>query len=104
MTAVKSSPQRTAALRERVEFLSSLRVGDEVILRRDGGDLRVTVQRAMRGADPDGSGALVCGSLEHSPVTIGFGVGRWNREVTAADLLPTAAPFHGNGLGLSRPA
>ena len=62
-------------------FLSSLRVGDVVTLVRDGRESRVTVQREIRAMDGGGFG-----SWDHSAVTVGYGPGRWNTEVTAAGI------------------
>ena len=63
------------------QFLASLRTGDEVTLFRDGRLLDVTVQRPLHKPDPGGFG-----STEASRVTVGFGPGRWNTEVTVQDL------------------
>lgn len=67
-------------LREAHRFLSSLKVGDPVIVTQDGKEVRVTVQRSL--ARPGN-----IGSWEHSAVvTVGFGPGRWNIEVSSARL------------------
>lgn len=62
-------------------FLASLRVGDAVTLTRDGRENTVTVQREIRAMDGGGFG-----SWDHSAVTVGYGPGRWNVEVTAAGI------------------
>lgn len=62
-------------------FLASLHVGDVVTITRDGRDNTVTVQRSLHRSDPGGFG-----SWDHSKVTVGYGPGRWNTEVSAAGL------------------
>lgn len=53
-----------------------LQVGDPVVVVADGRSHRVTVQRAV---DPGEFAAP-----ESRTVTVGFGPGRWNREVSNA--------------------
>jgi hypothetical protein len=62
-------------------FLASLRVGDPVTITQDGREIAVTVQRELRRTDGGGFG-----SWDHAAVTVGFGPGRWNVEVTAVAL------------------
>lgn len=62
-------------------MLQSLEAGQEVTLIRDGRELAVTVQRSIRKMDGGGFG-----SWDHSAVTVGYGPGRWNTEVTAAGI------------------
>ena len=96
MGNVRHSEARSAAIRERFALLSSLPVGAEVDFTTGGRVLRLTVQRDLRTCDPSG------GEMGSSRVTIGYGPGRWNREVTPCDLLPTAPPFYGNGYELQK--
>lgn len=63
------------------DFLAGLRPGDPVRLLWDGKQHDLTVQRPLRTADPGGFG-----SLESQRVTIGYGPGRWNTEVTVERL------------------
>lgn len=60
-------------------FLASLEVGEVVVISMDGRESEVTVQRSIRPMDGGGFG-----SWDHSAVTVGYGAGRWNVEVTAA--------------------
>lgn len=60
-------------------LLSSLKVGDPVTLTLDGRPVEVTVQRELSGRDPGGYG-----NPENFAVTVGFGPGRFNTEVTPA--------------------
>lgn len=60
-------------------LLSSLKAGDEVVLTQDGRDLHVTVQRELCGRDPGGFG-----HPDNWAVTVGWGPGRYNTEVTPA--------------------
>jgi hypothetical protein len=62
-------------------FLADLRPGDPVRIKVDDDYAHVTVQRPLRSADPGGFG-----STESSRVTVGYGPGRWNREVTVEAL------------------
>ena len=62
-------------------MLRSLETGQEVTLIRDGRESVVTVQRTIRRMDGGGFG-----SWDHSAVTVGYGPGRWNMEVTAAGI------------------
>lgn len=55
--------------------LSELAPGTPVVLVTDGKSLQVTVQRWSRD-----------GSIDHAQLTVGYGPGRWNREVTAAQI------------------
>ena len=68
-------------IRDAYAMLSGLTVGQPVTLTRDGRDLAVTVQRTIRRMDGGGFG-----SWDHSAVTVGFGPGRFNTEVTAAGI------------------
>lgn len=68
-------------IRQAYSMLAGLRVGDEVTITRDGRDSMVTVQRPIRAMDGGGFG-----SWDHSAVTVGYGPGRWNTEVTAAGI------------------
>lgn len=70
-----------SARKDAHRLLASLRVGDTVKLTRDGRESVVTVQRAIRGMDGGGFG-----SWDHSAVTVGYGPGRFNMEVTAAGI------------------
>jgi hypothetical protein len=70
-----------AAIIEAHHMLLSLRQGDPVQVRSDGRYLAVTVQREIHSADPGGFG-----STESRRITVGFGPGRWNREVTVEAL------------------
>lgn len=62
-------------------FLASLTPGDAVVITRDGRENAVTVQRPIRRMDGGGFG-----SWDHSAVTVGYGPGRWNTEVTPAGI------------------
>ena len=62
-------------------LLASLRTGDTVTLTRDGRESQVTVQRELRRMDGGGFG-----SWDHSAVTVGYGPGRFNMEVTPAGI------------------
>jgi len=63
-----------------LDLLRGLREGDVVYLTRDGKRSKVTVQRAFR-VDAGG------GSQDHAKVTLGYGPGRWNTEVSAAGIV-----------------
>lgn len=69
------------SIAELTSFLGSLRVGDPVTLTRDGRTHEVTVQRTLTRGDGGGFG-----SLDHAKVTVGYGPGRWNTEVSAAGI------------------
>lgn len=56
--------------------LASLKPGTPVLLTEDGKEHEVTVQRFTRD-----------GSIDHASLTVGYGPGRWNREVSAARIL-----------------
>lgn len=56
--------------------LAALKPGDTVLLTRDGTDHEVQVQRFHRD-----------GSIDHANLTVGYGPGRWNTEVSAARVL-----------------
>lgn len=56
--------------------LASLKPGTSVLLTEDGKEHEVTVQRFTRD-----------GSIDHASLTVGYGPGRWNREVSAARIL-----------------
>lgn len=62
-------------------FLASLKVGDQVVLTRDTRPRVLTVQRELRRTD-----GRDLGSWDHAAVTVGYGPGRFNTEVTAAGL------------------
>ena len=66
---------------ELVSFLGGLRAGDRVILTRDGKDHHVTVQSPLTRGDGGGFG-----SSDHAKVTVGYGPGRWNTEVSAVGI------------------
>lgn len=68
-------------IRTAYNMLQSLEAGQEVTLIRDGRESAVTVQRPIRRMDGGGFG-----SWDHSAVTVGYGPGRWNTEVTAAGI------------------
>lgn len=63
-----------------LDLLRGLREGEVVYLTRDGSRSKVTVQRAFR-VDLGG------GSQDHAKVTLGYGPGRWNMEVSAAGIV-----------------
>lgn len=63
-------------------FLASLGVGDTVHVVAGSKSQKVTVQRALRRTDGPGFGPF-----DHAAVTVGFGSGRWNVEVTPAALV-----------------
>lgn len=65
--------------REAHTFLASLKLGEAVLITRDGQTNQVTVQRELSPSDGGGFG-----SWDHSNVKVGFGPGRWNTEVTPA--------------------
>jgi len=97
MGNVRHSEARSAAIFERYALLARLSTGDVVeFTAPESGTRRLTVQRELRAADPSG------GEMGSSRVTIGYGPGRWNREVTPCDLLPIAPPFYGNGYELRK--
>lgn len=56
--------------------LAALKPGTPVLLIEDGKEHEVTVQRFTRD-----------GSIDHASLTVGYGPGRWNREVSAARIL-----------------
>lgn len=56
--------------------LASLKPGTPVLLIEDGKEHEVAVQRFARD-----------GSMDHAALTVGYGPGRWNREVSAARIL-----------------
>ena len=62
-------------------FLASLKEGDRVTLTRDGRRVELKVMREIRRTDGRGFG-----SWDHSAVTVGYGVGHFATEVTAAGL------------------
>lgn len=75
---------RTAAthsLAEAHSFLASLAVGDAVTLTQDGRAVDLTVQRALTRADGGGFG-----HPHSATITIGYGPGRYNRELSAVTL------------------
>lgn len=80
-------------IRTAYTMLQGLAPGQEVTLTRDGRDLAVTVQRPLHRTDGGGFG-----SWDHSAVTVGFGPGRFNTEVTAAGI---AAGYYALTLGES---
>jgi hypothetical protein len=59
--------------------LAKLRAGDPVRIWQDGRAIEVTVTREFRRSDGGGFG-----SLDHSTISVGFGPGRWNTEVSGA--------------------
>lgn len=61
-------------------LIASLSTGDTVILYRDGQPLTLTVQR-RRSSEPGGFG-----HPDGAAVTVGYGPGRFNTEVTAAGI------------------
>lgn len=62
-------------------FLASLREGERVTLTRDGRTVELKVMRELRRMDGSGFG-----SWDHSAVTVGYGVGHFATEITAAGL------------------
>lgn len=56
--------------------LAALVPGSTVLLIEDGKEHEVQVQRFHRD-----------GALDHASLTVGYGPGRWNREVSAARIL-----------------
>lgn len=56
--------------------LASLTPGTTVLLIEDGREIEAQVQRFTRD-----------GSMDHASLTVGYGPGRWNREVSAARIL-----------------
>lgn len=56
--------------------LAALTPGTTVLLIEDGREIEVQVQRFTRD-----------GSMDHASLTVGYGPGRWNREVSAARIL-----------------
>lgn len=62
--------------------LIKLSAGDQVRLLTDGRWLDLTVTREWRRMDGGGFG-----SADHGAVTVGYGPGRWNREVTADQIV-----------------
>lgn len=62
-------------------FLAKLRTGDPVTVIKDGRKIELTVQRELRRMDGGGFG-----SWDHSAVTVGYGPGRYNFEITPASL------------------
>lgn len=63
-------------------FLASLAVGDRISVVAGSRSQNVTVQRPLHRRDGNGFG-----SWDHAAVTVGFGPGRWNTEITAAALV-----------------
>ena len=67
----------TPSLAEAHSLLASLAVGDAVTLTQDGRAVDLTVQAAIGGG---------FGHPHSSTVTVGYGPGRYNRELSAATL------------------
>lgn len=59
--------------------LAELAVGTPVRIKQDGRWIEAQVTRAFRRGD-----GLGFGSLDHGSVSVGFGPGRWNTEVSGA--------------------
>lgn len=62
-------------------LLAGLKVGEQVDVTIDGRNYTVTVQRALMGGDGGGFG-----SWDYASVTVGYGPGRWNTEISAAGI------------------
>jgi hypothetical protein len=77
-------------LRDHQVFLRTLRQGDTVRLTMDSKTLAVKVIREWHSADADGYGPA-----EECRVTVGYGPGRWNTDVSAHNLMPRED--HGSG-------
>ena len=60
---------------EALSLIARLKVGDAVVLTQDGNDLHVTVQKELHHADG-------FGHVYSQQVKVGYGPGRWNREVS----------------------
>lgn len=73
-------------LTEARTLVRGLKVGDRVTYVKDGRELELTVVRGLRSADPGGFG-----HPDSAMVTVGYGPGRWNVEITPASL---AAGMH----------
>lgn len=58
--------------------LAQLKHGDPVVLDKDGKRLALTVTDEYRRAEAG------FGSVDHGKITVGYGPGRWNTEITAA--------------------
>lgn len=56
--------------------LAALKPGTTILLTEDGREMEVQVQRFTRD-----------GSIDHAKLTVGYGPGRWNREVSAVGIL-----------------
>ena len=59
-------------------LLGSLHVGDPVVYSDGGSDIAVTVPRGLRAGDGGGFG-----HPHSATVSVGYGPGRWNVEVSA---------------------
>jgi hypothetical protein len=66
-------------------FLGSLKVGDEVTFFDGTKEHKVKVTKALHRRDGGGFG-----SNDHSAISVGYGPGRWNTEVTPANLMGLA--------------
>ena len=69
----------TMDIRQAHAYLAGLRAGDAVTVRQDGSERTYTVQQEIRRMDGGGFG-----SWDHAAVTVGYGPGRYNFEITAA--------------------
>lgn len=76
MMSITQTPYLTAHAPALGIRLAELAPGTPVTLVRDGRRHDVTVQRWSRDGSPD-----------HARLTVGYGPGRWNLEVTAAGIL-----------------
>jgi len=81
MPPAAARPRATPNFTEARSFLSSLREGQPVTITIDGRAQDVTVQHGLRSGDPGGFG-----HPDSAKVTVGYGPGRWNVEVSAASL------------------
>lgn len=68
---------RSISESEALSLLSSMRVGEVVWVELDGRSQEVTVQSELH--HPDGFGHVYS-----QQVKVGYGPGRWNREITPA--------------------
>jgi hypothetical protein len=71
----------TLTKHEAHRLLAGLRVGDPVLLHRDGKALELTVQQELHKTDGGGFG-----SWDHAAVSVGYGPGRYNTEISAATI------------------
>lgn len=90
----RTAAQR-AQLHTHLEFLRSLRKGDTVQLSMGSREMFVAVINEWHSADWDGFG-----SPESFRVTVGYGIGRWNIDISPNMLMPVAD--HGAGYALKR--